>query len=86
MIINLGLMSLAELDDLTKQIEKEKANRIKEEKDRYYKAIVKAIQDYSSVVGAPIDIKIWDDAQCDYMKAHAYLTVDSLSDELEVVI
>lgn len=85
-MINLGLMSLAELNDLTKQIEKEKADRIKEEKDRYYKAIVKAIQDYSSVIGDPIDIKIWNNAQCDYIKAHACLTVDSLSDELEVVI
>ena len=86
-MINLKLMSLAELDDLTKQIEKEKADRIKEEKDRYYKAIIKAaIQDYNSVIGGPIDIKIWDNAQCDYMKAHACLTVDSLSDELEVVI
>lgn len=85
-MINLGLMSLAELNDLAKQIEKEKADRIKEEKDRYYKAIVKAIQDYSSVIGGPIDIKIWDEAQCDYIKAHACLTVDSLSDELEVVI
>lgn len=85
-MINLGLMSLAELNDLTKQIEKEKADRIKEEKDRYYKAIVKAIQDYNSVIGDPIDIKIWDNAQCDYIKAHACLTVDSLSDELEVVI
>ena len=85
-MVNLKIMSLAELDDLTKQIEKEKADRIKEEKDRYYKAIVKAIQDYSSVVGDPIDIKIWNNAQCDYMKAHAYLSVGSLSDELEVVI
>ena len=85
-MINLGLMSLAELNDLAKQIEKEKADRIKEEKDRYYKAIVKAIQDYNSVIGDPIDIKIWDNAQCDYIKAHACLTVDSLSDELEVVI
>lgn len=85
-MINLGLMSLAELNDLTKQIEKEKADRIKEEKDRYYKAIVKAIQDYNSVIGDPIDIKIWDNAQCDYIKAHACLTIDSLSDELEVVI
>lgn len=85
-MINLKLMSLAELNNLTKQIEEEKANRIKEEKDRYYKAIVKAIQDYNSVIGDPIDIKIWDNAQCDYMKAHACLTVDSLSDELEVVI
>ena len=85
-MINLKLMSLAELDGLTKQIEKEKADRIKEEKDRYYKAIIKAIQDYNSVIGGPIDIKIWDNAQCDYMKAHACLTVDSLSDELEVVI
>lgn len=85
-MINLGLMSLAELNDLAKQIEKEKANRIKEEKDRYYKAIVKAIQDYNSVIGDTIDIKIWNNAQCDYIKAHACLTVDSLSDELEVVI
>lgn len=85
-MINLGLMSLAELNDLTKQIEKEKADRIKEEKDRYYKAIVKAIQDYNSVIGDPIDIKISDIAQRDYIKAHACLTVDSLSDELEVVI
>ena len=85
-MINLKLMSLAELDGLTKQIEKEKADRIKEEKDRYYKAIIKAIQDYNSVIGDPIDIKIWNNAQCDYMKAHACLTVDSLSDELEVVI
>lgn len=85
-MINLGLMSLAELNDLAKRIEEEKANRIKEEKNRYYKAIVKAIQDYSSVIGEPIDIKIWDNAQCDYIKAHACLTVDSLSDELEVVI
>lgn len=85
-MIDLKLMSLAELNNLTKQIEEEKANRIKEEKNRYYKAIVKAIQDYSSVVGEPIDIKIWDNAQCDYIKAHACLTVDSLSDELEVVI
>ena len=85
-MINLKIMSLAELDDLTKQIEKEKADRIKEKKDRYYKAIIKAIQDYNSVIGEPIDIKIWDNAQCDYMKAHACLTVDSLSDELEVVI
>lgn len=85
-MINLGLMSLAELNDLAKQIEKEKADRIKEEKDRYYKAIVKAIQDYNSVIGDPIDIKIWNNAQCDYIKAHACLTVDSLSDELEVVI
>lgn len=85
-MINLGLMSLAELNDLTKQIEKEKADRIKEEKDRYYKSIVKAIQDYNSVIGDPIDIKIWDNAKCDYIKAHACLTVDSLSDELEVVI
>ena len=85
-MINLGLMSLAELNDLAKRIEEEKANRIKEEKNRYYKAIVKAIQDYSSVIGDPIDIKIWDNAQCDYIKAHACLTVDSLSDELEVVI
>ena len=85
-MINLGLMSLAELNDLAKRIEEEKANRIKEEKNRYYKAIVKAIQYYSSVIGEPIDIKIWDDAQCDYMKAHACLTIDSLSDELEVVI
>ena len=86
-MINLKIMSLAELDDLTKQIEKEKADRIKEEKDRYYKAIIKAaIQDYNSVIEEPIKIKIWDNAQCDYMKAHACLTVDSLSDELEVVI
>ena len=85
-MIDLKLMSLAELNDLTKRIEEEKANRIKEEKNRYYKAIVKAIQDYSSVTGDPIDIKIWDNAQCDYIKAHACLTVDSLSDELEVVI
>ena len=85
-MINLKIMSLVELDDLTKQIEKEKADRIKEKKDRYYKAIVKAIQDYGSVIGEPINIKIWDDAQCDYIKAHACLTVDSLSDELEVVI
>ena len=85
-MINLKIMSLAELDDLTKQIEKEKADRIKEKKDRYYKAIVKAIQDYGSVIGEPINIKIRDDAQCDYIKAHACLTVDSLSDELEVVI
>ena len=85
-MINLGLMSLAELNDLAKRIEEEKANRIKEEKNRYYKAIVKAIQDYGSVIGEPIDIKIWDNAQCDYIKAHACLTVDSLSDELEVVI
>ena len=85
-MINLGLMSLAELNDLAKRIEEEKANRIKEEKNRYYKAIVKAIQDYSSVIGDPIDIKIWDNAQCDYINAHACLTVDSLSDELEVVI
>ena len=85
-MVNLKIMSLAELDDLAKQIEKEKADRIKEKKDRYYKAIVKAIQDYNSVIGDPIDIKIWNDAQCDYMKAHACLTVDSLSDELEVVI
>lgn len=85
-MINLGLMSLAELNDLAKRIEKEKADRIKEEKDRYYKTIVKAIQDYNSVIGDPIDIKIWDNAQCDYIKAHACLTVDSLSDELEVVI
>ena len=85
-MINLKIMSLAELDDLTKQIEKEKADRIKEKKDRYYKAIIKAIQDYNSVIGDPIDIKIWNNAQCDYMKAHACLTVDSLSDELEVVI
>ena len=85
-MINLKIMSLAELDDLTKQIEKEKADRIKEEKDRYYKAIIKAIQDYNSVIGDPIDIKIWNNAQCDYIKAHACLTVDSLSDELEVVI
>lgn len=85
-MMNLGLMSLAELNDLTKQIEEEKANRIKEEKDRYYKAIVKAIQDYSSVIGDPIDIKIWDNAQCDYIKAHACLTIDSWTDELEVVI
>lgn len=85
-MINLGLMSLAELNNLAKQIEEEKAKRIKEEKDRYYKAIVKAIQDYNSVIGDPIDIKIWDNAQCDYIKAHACLTVDSLSDELEVVI
>ena len=85
-MINLKIMSLAELDDLTKQIEKEKADRIKEEKDRYYKAIVKAIQDYNSVIGDPINIKIWNNAQCDYIKAHACLTVDSLSDELEVVI
>ena len=79
-------MSFAELDDLTKQIEKEKADRIKEKKDRYYKAIVKAIQDYGSVIGEPINIKILDNAQCDYIKAHACLIVDSLSDELEVVI
>ena len=85
-MINLKIMSLAELDDLTKQIEKEKSDRIKEKKDRYYKAIVKAIQDYSSVIGDPIDIKIWNNAQCDYIKAYACLTVDSLSDELEVVI
>ena len=85
-MINLKIMSLAELDDLTKQIEKEKSDRIKEKKDRYYKAIVKAIQDYNSVIGDPIDIKIWNNAQCDYIKAHACLTVDSLSDELEVVI
>ena len=85
-MINLKIMSLAELDDLTKQIEKEKADRIKEKKDRYYKAIIKAIQDYNSVIGDPIDIKIWNNAQCDYIKAHACLTVDSLSDELEVVI
>ena len=85
-MIDLKLMSLAELDDLTKQIEKEKADRIKEEKNRYYKAIVKAIQDYSSVIGEPIDIKIWNNAQCDYIKEHACLTVDFLSDELEVVI
>ena len=85
-MINLKIMSLVELDDLTKQIEKEKADRIKEKKDRYYKAIVKAIQDYNSVIGDQIDIKIWDNAQCEYMKAHACLTVDSLSDELEVVI
>lgn len=85
-MINLGLMSLAELNNLAKQIEEEKAKRIKEEKDRYYKAIVKAIKDYNSVIGDPIDIKIWDNAQCDYIKAHACLTVDSLSDELEVVI
>lgn len=85
-MIDLKLMSLAELNNLAKQIEKEKADRIKEEKDRYYKTIVKAIQDYNSVIGDPIDIKIWDNAQCDYIKAHACLTVDSLSDELEVVI
>ena len=85
-MINLKIMSLAELDDLTKQIEKEKSDRIKEKKDRYYKAIVKAIQDYGSVIGEPINVKIWDEAQCDYIKAHACLTVDSLSDELEVVI
>ena len=85
-MINLKIMSLAELNDLTKQIEKEKSDRIKEEKDRYYKAIVKAIKDYDSVIGEPIDIKIWDNAQCDYIKARACLTVDSLSDELEVVI
>ena len=85
-MINLKLMSFVELDDLTKQIEKEKADRIKEKKDRYYKAIIKAIQDYNSVIGDPIDIKIWNNAQCDYIKAHACLTVDSLSDELEVVI
>ena len=85
-MIDLKLMSLAELDDLTKQIEKEKADRIKEKKDRYYKAIIKATQDYNSVIGEPIDIKIWDNAQCDYIKAHACLTVDFLSDELEVVI
>lgn len=85
-MINLGLMSLAELNDLTKQIEKEKADRIKEEKNRYYKAIVKAIQDYGSVIGEPINIKIWNNAQCDYIKAQACLTVDSLSDELEAVI
>ena len=85
-MINLKIMSLAELNDLTKQIEKEKADRIKEKKDRYYKAIVKAIQDYGSVIGEPINIKIWDNAQCDYIKAHACLTVDSETDELEVVI
>ena len=85
-MINLKIMSLAELDDLTKQIEKEKADRIKEKKDRYYKAIIKAIQDYNSVIGDPIDIKIWNNTQCEYIKAHACLTVDSLSDELEVVI
>lgn len=85
-MINLGLMSLAELNNLAKQIEEEKASRMKEEKNRYYKAIVKAIQDYSLVIGEPINIKIWDNAQCDYIKAHACLTVDSLSDELEVVI
>ena len=85
-MINLKIMSLAELDDLTKQIEKEKADRIKEKKDRYYKAIVKAIQDYGSVIGEPINIKVWDDAQCDYMKAHACLTVDLETNELEVVI
>ena len=38
-MINLGLMSLAELNDLAKRIEEEKANRIKEEKNRYYKAL-----------------------------------------------
>ena len=85
-MVNLKIMSLAELDDLAKQIEKEKADRIKEKKDRYYKAIVKAIQDYNSVIGDPIDIKIWNNAQCDYIKAHACLTVDSLLDELKVVI
>lgn len=85
-MINLGLMSLAELNDLAKRIEEEKANRIKEEKNRYYKAIVKAIQDYGSVIGEPINVKIWNNAQCDYIKAQACLTVDSLSDELEVVI
>lgn len=85
-MIDLRLMSLTELDDLTKQIEKEKADRIEEEKDRYYKAIVKAIQDYNSVIGDTIDIKIWNHTQGDYIKAHACLTVDSLSDELEIVI
>lgn len=85
-MINLGVMSLDELNYLAKRIEEEKANRIKKEKNRYYKAIVKAIQDYGSVIGEPINIKIWDDAQCEYIKAHACLTVDSLSDELEVVI
>lgn len=85
-MINLGLMSLAELNDLAKRIEEEKANREKEEKDRYYKAIVKATKDYISVTGDLIDIKIWDDAQCDYIKERACLTIDSLTDELEVVI
>ena len=85
-MMNLGLMSLAELNDLTKQIEEEKANRIKEEKDRYSKAIVKAIQDYTSAIGNPIDIKVWDNSQCGYVFQHAYLTIDPETDELEVVI
>ena len=39
-MLNLECMNLAELNDLAKQIEEERANRTKEEKDRCYKAII----------------------------------------------
>ena len=85
-MVNLKIMSLAELDNLTNQIKEEKANREKEEKNRYYKAVIQAISNYSAIVGDVINVSIWNNTQCNYMKDVAYLTINPETNKIDVVI
>lgn len=58
-MINLELMSMAELNDLAERVKTEKERRDVATRREYYDKVIQAIKDYQAVIGTPVPVAIW---------------------------
>lgn len=83
-MINLELMSMAELDDLAERLKTEKERRDVATRREYYGKVIQAIKDYQAVIGAPIHVAVWNEGPNEWID-DAYMTIND-DGNIEVVI
>ena len=83
-MLNLELMSMAELDDLAERLKTEKERRDVATRREYYGKVIQAIKDYQAVIGAPIHVAVWNEGPSEWTD-DAYMTIND-DNNIEVVI
>lgn len=83
-MINLELMSMAELNDLAERLKTEKERRDVATRREYYGKVIQAVKDYQAVIGAPIHVAVWNEGPSEWTD-DAYMTIND-DGNIEVVI